>query len=206
MLDSKGFDLWSESYDQSIADSKGYPFEGYYDVLAYVYNQLGSNISGSKILDIGFGTGTLTNRLYQEGAIIYGVDFSANMIKIAQEKMPNGRFVQADFSQGIPPELTGAKFNPIISAYAIHHLDHRAKVDFIKELKTLLAPGGQIIIADVAFRTISDFEECRLKNIDRWDNDEIYIVMEEIEDLLKKQGLNFAYHQISSCAGALVIK
>ena len=49
MLDSKGFDLWSESYDQSIADSKGYPFEGYYDVLAYVYNQLGSNISGSRI-------------------------------------------------------------------------------------------------------------------------------------------------------------
>ena len=206
MLDSKGFDLWSSSYDQSVANLKGYPFEGYYDVLTYVYNQIGNYISDFKILDIGFGTGTLTNRLYQNGAIIYGIDFSSNMVNIARAKMPNGCFFQADFSRGLPPELKGTEFNCIISTYAIHHLDNQAKVDLIKELKTLLKPDGRIIIADVAFKTISDFEMCKLKNMNQWDDDEIYIVMEEIYDLLKDKGLDFTYNQISSCAGALIIE
>ncbi len=205
MLDSKGFDLWSSSYDQSVANSEGYPFEGYYDVLKYVYNQIGNCMSDSEILDIGFGTGTLTNRLYQDGTIIYGIDFSSDMVNIAREKMPNGYFLQADFSQGLPAELTGKKYNCIISTYAIHHLDNKAKADLIKELKVLLKPGGRIIIADVAFKTISDFKKCKLKNMNRWDDDEIYIVMEEIYDLLKDKGLNFTYNQISSCAGALII-
>jgi len=40
MMNAKGFDKWSGEYDESIKNSKGYPFEGYYDVLGYVQGQV----------------------------------------------------------------------------------------------------------------------------------------------------------------------
>ena len=206
MLDSKGFDLWAENYDQSIADSKGYPFEGYYDVLDYVYNRVVGRAAGSRILDIGFGTGALTNRLYKDGAEIYGVDFSGSMIDIAKEKMPRGHFMKADFSKGLPDALSGKKFDFILSTYAIHHIDNLSKADLIIKLKGLLNNNGKIILADVAFKTVPDFEKCRRENIDSWDNDEIYMVFEEFETLLKNKGLIYTYSQISSCAGVLIVQ
>lgn len=76
MLSDKGFDKWAGEYDESIArDSEGYPFEGYYNVLAYVQNKIKIE-DGVKILDIGIGTGLLTQELYKKGARIYGIDFS----------------------------------------------------------------------------------------------------------------------------------
>lgn len=59
MLDSKGFDDWAGNYDQAIAKSKGYPFEGYYQVLAFVHQMVSTN-TNIKILDLGIGTGQLT--------------------------------------------------------------------------------------------------------------------------------------------------
>ena len=43
-------------------------------------------VPASTVLDIGFGTGVLTAKLYEQGHSIYGFDFSANMIAIAKEK------------------------------------------------------------------------------------------------------------------------
>ena len=40
MLNSKGFDEWSGEYDEIIKNSKGYPFEGYYDVLGYLQSKV----------------------------------------------------------------------------------------------------------------------------------------------------------------------
>ncbi|WP_306817595.1 class I SAM-dependent methyltransferase [Acetatifactor muris] len=41
------------------------------------------------VLDMGFGTGTLTSRLYQQGCHIWGQDFSQKMVEVAREKMPS---------------------------------------------------------------------------------------------------------------------
>ena len=42
---------------------------------------------GKVVLDIGFGTGTLTSKLYENGCEISGQDFSSRMIELAYEKM-----------------------------------------------------------------------------------------------------------------------
>ena len=49
------------------------------------------------MLDLGFGTGTLTAKLYENGCTIWGQDFSRRMIEIAQEKMPDAHLYQGDF-------------------------------------------------------------------------------------------------------------
>lgn len=205
MLDNKGFDLWAKEYDKSVEiSSNEYPFDGYYYVLNYVYNSV-VNKESKQILDVGFGTGLLTSKLYEDGAKIYGIDFSKTMIDIAKKKMPNGVFIQRDFNLGIPSELKCEKFDYIISSYAIHHLNDHKKVEFISELKDLLNEGGKIIIADVAFKSEKDLLQCKRDNLNKWDEDEIYMIEDRVVPSLSKNNIKAKYTQISSCAGILEI-
>ena len=66
MLNNNGFELWADDYDKSVglSDEDGtYPFAGYKTILNAIYNRVLS-VSSKSVLDIGFGTGTLTSKLY----------------------------------------------------------------------------------------------------------------------------------------------
>lgn len=203
MLNDRGFDIWSEEYDEYVKKSSGeYPFDGYYDVLEFVYRKI-QNKNTSKILDIGIGTGVLTYRLYKDGAVIYGVDFSRKMIQISLSKMHDAILLQWDFSKGLPPEFKAEKFDYIISTYAIHHLNDDRKIEFISKLRDSLKEKGKLIIADISFETDEKRNECKRKYADKWDIDESYMAATDISVKLKAQGFNAEYTQISSCAGVL---
>jgi putative AdoMet-dependent methyltransferase len=205
MMDSKGFDNWSGEYDESVANSKGYPFEGYYHVLGHVHNMISVD-NYTKILDIGIGTGQLTYELYKKGGQIYGVDFSEKMLELAREKMPKAEFYKFDFNNGVPEELKGMEFDYIVSSYAIHHIDDRQKVGYIKELGNILKDKGEIILADVAFETRDELVKFKEDSGKAWDNDEVYMVVDEIVHELCKEGFTCIYLQISQCAGVLEIR
>ena len=69
MLSSKGFDLWANDYDKSIGlseEENSYPFAGYKNVLNLIFNDILAK-QGRNVLDIGFGTGTLATKLYENG-------------------------------------------------------------------------------------------------------------------------------------------
>lgn len=107
------------------------PFAGYKDVLNSIYNQVRQK-ENSEVLDIGFDTGILTSQLYYAGCSITGIDFSIKMIEIANQKMPNAKLINWDFSKGLPEEIKNHHFDFIISTYAIHHLSDKEKINFIK--------------------------------------------------------------------------
>ena len=107
MLTNQGFNLWSDNYDQTVQVSEEnnlYPFAGYKKILNTIFNEVMQE-ENSKVLDIGFGTGVLTSKLYENGHQIDGVDFSSKMISIAQSKMPNANLYEWDISVGLPPEI-----------------------------------------------------------------------------------------------------
>ena len=86
MLNNTGFDLWADGYDKSVGlsdENDRYPFAGYRAMMNALYQRVLAQ-SGHNVLDIGFGTGILTSRLYEQGCRIYGQDFSARMIELAQ--------------------------------------------------------------------------------------------------------------------------
>lgn len=204
MLDSAGFDLWANEYDKTVhlsEEADEYPFAGYKNVLNTIYKRIKTG-NAKKVLDIGFGTGILAKKLYDEGDEIFGIDFSQEMIKLAKEKMPNAALYQYDFSKGLPIELSEMKFDSIICTYAIHHLSDSAKVDFIKKLQNRLTPNGEILLGDVAFDTKQSLEECMKKAGDEWDNEEFYIIVEE----LSKEFPQMIFKKISFCACVCVIK
>jgi putative AdoMet-dependent methyltransferase len=205
MPEKDRFNSWAESYDDSLVNPKGYPFEGYRKVLGFMCKL--TNISHkTEILDIGVGTGNLSYLLYEKGARIDGVDFSAKMLEKAKEKMLDGNFYIFDFSHGLPPKLLSRKYDYIVSSYAFHHLDDSAKLDFILMLKNLLKENGKIIIGDVSFLSRRSLYECRKASAELWDPDEYYIVAESFVSKLKSYGLAVEYTQISYCAGVIVIR
>lgn len=204
MLNSTGFDLRADGYDKSvgISDENGtYPFAGYRDILNRIYNDILSG-PGKTVLDIGFGTGTLTAKLYEQGCMIYGQDFSQKMIGLAQEKMPAAKLYQGDFTAGLVDALKMQRYDAIVATYSLHHLPDTQKVVFLKELQKLLNEGGMIYIGDVAFRTRKELDLCRKQAGDAWDGDEIYFVYDELKSSLPQ--LNF--EACSECAGLLTLR
>ena len=204
MLDNKGFDLWADGYDKSVGvsdEENTYPFAGYKDVLGTIYKTI-METPNAVVLDIGFGTGTLTTKLYENGCTIYGQDFSTRMIELASQKMPKAHLYQGDFTQGLAAPLLQRRYDFIVATYSLHHLTDEQKISFLRVLKSLLKPGGQILIGDVAFEIRSQLEQCREDVGDEWDNEEIYFVVNE----LKINFPSLTIVRISYCSGILSLE
>lgn len=203
MLDCKGFDLWADGYDKAVglSDEDGsYPFAGYRDVLAGIYSRIMSR-PGASVLDIGFGTGTLTAKLYEQGFEIWGQDFSPRMIDIASEKMPGAHLFEGDFSHEIAAPLLQNRYDFIVATYSLHHLTDEQKIPFISELLSLLKEDGMILIGDVAFPDRDAMDECRITAGDEWDDEEYYFLADGLKSVFP--GLRF--EKKSHCAGVIEI-
>ena len=206
MLNNQGFNLWADNYDQTVQVSEEnnlYPFAGYKSILNSIFNEVMQN-KHARVLDIGFGTGVLTSKIYENGHQIDGVDFSSRMITIAKSKMPNANLIEWDISNGLPPEMIDEKYDFIISTYALHHLTDEEKTPFIMNLLSLLKKNGKILIGDIAFETREKLEQCRKESIDYWDHDEFYFVYQELYSVLKNE-CKCEFYPLSDCGGVLII-
>lgn len=204
MLNSNGFDVWADGYDESVRladENDAYPFAGYATILKEIYGRVCA--SGAKaVLDIGFGTGTLAGQLYQQGCDVFGQDFSSRMIQLAQGKMPRAKLYQGDFSLGLLQALKQQRYDAIIATYALHHLTDEQKAAFLQELLPLLQDNGCIYVGDVAFATRAQLEQCKAQAGDDWDASEIYFVYDE----LKQAFPQLQFEPMSHCAGLLTLK
>jgi len=206
MLDNNGFDLWANTYDKSVKISdknNTYPFAGYENLINLTIKIIVEN-KKSTVLDIGIGTGVLSSELYKNGYKITGIDFSEKMIKKCKEKMPSAKLIQYDFSKGLPENLNSEKFDYIVSTYAFHHLNDDEKMILIKQLVEKLNKNGIIIIGDIAFQTRKQLNECKFKNKGEWDDDEYYLVYDEIKNKLENI-CEVEFMQISICAGIIIM-
>jgi putative AdoMet-dependent methyltransferase len=206
VLNKQGFDLWADDYDKTVQVSEEnnlYPFAGYKQILNTIFNAVMQK-KDSKVLDIGFGTGVLTNKLYENGHRIDGLDFSLKMISIAKSKMPKANLIEWDITNGLPPEILEKKYDSIVSTYTLHHLTDEEKISFIVKLLSLIEENGQIFIGDISFETREKLDICRQDNLSHWDSDEFYLVFDEIKSSLKNE-CNCEFHPISHCGGVIVI-
>ena len=204
MLKETGFDLWADGYDKSVGltdENNAYPFAGYRQILGEIYARV-LGAEARTVLDVGFGTGTLSARLYEQGCRIYGQDFSERMLTLAKEKIPGAKLYLGDFSQGLVPQLRKTRYDAIVATYSLHHLTDEQKVPFLKELLPLLNDGGHLFIGDVAFETRAQLEQCKAQAGNAWDADELYFVAEE----LRKDFPTLQFEPVSFCAGILSLE
>ena len=201
MLDNKGFDLWADGYDKAVGisdEENTYPFAGYKEILGRIY-QIVMEKPGATVLDIGFGTGTLTTKLYEKGCNIYGQDFSSRMIELASAKMPEAHLYQGDIVNGLVVPLLLQRYDFIVATYSLHHLTDEQNTVFLRLMLEQLNENGQILIGDVAFQSRDELEKCRQETGDEWDNEENYFVADE----MKKEFPGLEFTKVSCCAGIL---
>lgn len=211
------FDEWADHYDRSLEGYRGFPFEGYEDVLDRVTG-LAQAGPGMAVLDLGIGTGKLAERFVDLGCSVWGLDFSPRMLAKAHARLPQIELIKADLRGDWPLDVD-QHFDRIVSGYVLHEFDLASKVRLLKKLANRhLVPGGRIVVGDICFPTTQAREEaCRGSEDEpqegnapsltsaRWDEDECYWAADEAVKALEEEGLHAEHTQVSFCGGVFVI-
>src|SRR5882724_1016627 len=94
---------------------------------------------GERVLDLGCGTGDLTQQLADAGARPFGLDASSDMVSAARRKHPN-----LSFEVGDGQELRfDREFDAVFSNAALHWMPRAA--DVAAGVARALRPGGRFV-------------------------------------------------------------
>jgi len=127
---------------------------------------------GSPVLELACGTGRITIPLAREGFEVIGLDLSAEMLRIAQEKLSEERpevrarvrLIEADMSDFALHETVSLAFIPAASLFHVHANEQRSSC--LSCITRHLKPGGGVIVdlipADrMANQTVGETQEFR---------------------------------------------
>lgn len=133
-MSSPGEDGRNEWGATTYDDAHSFVFEYGEDVI-----ELLDPREGERILDLGCGTGHLTNRIAEAGADVVGVDRSEEMIDRARRTYPDRRFVRAD-ARNVAFE---APFDAVFSNAALHWIRDQDAV--LRRVAEALRPDGRFV-------------------------------------------------------------
>ncbi len=108
---------------------------------------------GMRILEIGCGTGTLTAMMAAQGGSVTGIDASPRMLAEAEEKVKSAGLDEHISLKYMDAALIGERFpagsfDLIVSTLVFSELPPDEQRYVLEACKTLLAPGGQLLVAD----------------------------------------------------------
>ena len=96
--------------------------------------------AGEVILDLGCGTGHLTQAIAESGARVIGTDNSASMIESAKQAYPTIEFLVADARTYTSPDT----FDAIFSNAALHWIPEAEEV--VQHMAASLKSGGRLVL------------------------------------------------------------
>jgi ubiquinone/menaquinone biosynthesis C-methylase UbiE len=106
---------------------------------------------GQRVLDLACGTGTLAMLIKQAvpAAVVIGVDGDEKMLQRARSKAARAG-IEVRFDCGLSYELpyADASFDRVLSSLFLHHLHPDEKRATLGEALRVLAPGGELHVAD----------------------------------------------------------
>ncbi len=101
---------------------------------------------GDKVLDLGCGNGRLYQILAKKQVLYTGLDQSAELIRLAKEKVPEVEFVVGEMTE---LSFGAESFDAIFSIAAFNHIPGaELQLKSLQEMKRVLKPGGLIIMTN----------------------------------------------------------
>src|SRR3989475_3163039 len=145
------------------------------------------------VLDVGAGTGFLTEAAAKIAAKVIAVDLSRGMSEEAIAKMGKGN-VEFRIGNVESMPLQDSSVDAVISNMVLHHCPHPEIA--ISEISRVLKPGGRIGISDLQEHS---HEWLRKEHADLW----LGFRMEDIAVMLKDNGLEkVSVDALSSCCSS----
>jgi ubiquinone/menaquinone biosynthesis C-methylase UbiE len=133
------FDALGSEYEKAFASSQPHR--------ASLARLLGRLAPGSRVLDVGSGTGRPTAAaLSAAGHRVLGVDVSPVMVEIASRQVPGAEFRCADIRR-IP--LEDGSFDAVCLYFALLQMTRAEQSDVLRRLARALRPGGLLALATV---------------------------------------------------------
>ena len=110
------------------------------------------------VLDLGCGTGTLTNELVSLGYDAFGVDSSAEMLSLAKEKYPDILFINQDMRE---LDLYGTCGAAVSSLDCLNYITEESDMERVFALvANFLDPGGAFIFDVSSVYKLSEVNAC----------------------------------------------
>ena len=197
------FDRAASTYDRTVSQGTGFPYDGYEDVLDEVFRRADVQ-AGMLVLDLGVGTGNLAAKFVDIGCVVWGIDSSEKMLTEAQRKLPRMSLIRADLLAEWPQ--VRQRFHRVVSSYAFHHFDLPAKVQLLSRIaRYYLTPDGRIVVADIAFASKQERAVAKKRFREAWEDGEHYWAADEAITELAQSGLCCEYRQVSECGGVFTV-
>jgi demethylmenaquinone methyltransferase/2-methoxy-6-polyprenyl-1,4-benzoquinol methylase len=99
--------------------------------------------TGDRVVDLATGTGDFAEIAASRGAFVIGVDFSAEMLRLARERNPGLTFIRADV---VDLPLPDAAASVISCGFSLRNFVDLDSV--FRECARILAPGGRLVILE----------------------------------------------------------
>jgi len=100
------------------------------------------DVTGLRVLDVGCGTGYLSRQLLRRGAVVRGVDLSANMIALAREAYREIDF-QVDSASSLGT-VADSSIDAVVANYVL--MDTPDLPGALAAFQRVLKPGGTAVV------------------------------------------------------------
>ena len=114
----------------------------------YLLDRLPASIDSA--LELGCGTGEFSRRLAARARRVVAVDLSPEMIRVARDRSRGYDNIGLMVGDMTALALDGERFDCVASLNTLHHVDARLA---LRAMRSLLRPGGMILIADILERS-----------------------------------------------------
>jgi ubiquinone/menaquinone biosynthesis C-methylase UbiE len=98
------------------------------------------------VLELGCGTGFLTQKLVEKKAVVTSIDQSAGMLVRAKQRVSGAKFIQTNFLQYMDTK----RYDYVMLFFVLHELNAIERRTILKSAKDFLNENGEIIICDFA--------------------------------------------------------
>jgi len=108
-----------------------------------------TGVGARSVLELGTGTGVTARAVLDQHpkAHLTSIDRSPGMIRVARESLPASRTTL--IVGRLEDPLPDGRFDLVVSALAVHHLEGDDKADLFRRIALVLAPGGRFVLGDV---------------------------------------------------------
>jgi SAM-dependent methyltransferase len=110
----------------------------------YLERLLALLTAAGDVLELGCGAGEPVTRRLAERHRVTAVDISAEQLRLAAERAPGARLLQASM---LDAAFEAGSFDAVAAFYAITHVPRRQHADLLSRIAGWLRPGGVLLIS-----------------------------------------------------------